>query len=102
MADEIPEKFNLDFAESCNNIGGFYYYQGDMKKAKKNYKKSIEIYEKLAMADSKRFNPYLAMSNYNYAFFTKNDAYLQKALSLAKTMPENTLCKKIIKVLESK
>ena len=54
------------------------------------------------MEDSKRFNPYLAMSNYNYAFFTKNDAYLQKALSLAKTMPENTLCKKIIKVLESK
>ncbi len=102
LADEIPEKFNLDFAESCNNIGGFYYYQGDMKKAKKYYKKSIEIYEKLAMADSKRFNPYLAMSNYNYAFFTKNDAYLQKALSLAKTMPENTLCKKIIKVLESK
>lgn len=95
-----PERFNSDLADSYNNAGVFYKNQGQIEKAEEYYKKAIHIDEKLAESNPKRFIPSLVTSYYNYSFFTQDDAYCQKAFALAKTMPENKYCQKIIEALE--
>ena len=49
-----------------------------------------------------RFSSELAIGYFNYAVFMQDDIYFQKALVLAKTMPNNLYCKKIIDVLKDK
>lgn len=100
LSESNPEKFSSYLAVSYNNIGGFYYSQGQQKTAEKYLKQAIKLYEKLAETDFESFNPKYAVAYYNYAIFTQNKIWLEKALQLAKTMPENAHCKKIIEALE--
>ena len=91
-----PERFNPDLAMSYNNAGNFYSEQDEPNKAEDYYLKAIKIREDLAKANPERFNPDLAVTYFNYGIFSKNDEYLKKALSIAKTQPNNPYCKVII------
>ena len=91
-----PERFAPDLADSYNNAGVFYDNQGEPKKAEDYYLKAIKIREDLAKTNPKRFNPYLAVAYFNYGIFSKKDEYFKKALSIAKTHPNNPYCKIII------
>lgn len=102
LAESNPEIFNSDLADSYNNIGAFYYNQGQQEKAKKYLKQAIELYKKLAESNFERFNPVLAVGYFNYAIFSQEEIWLEKALVLAKTMPDNSYCKQIIDALQDK
>ena len=96
LAKTNPERFNPGLADSYNNAGNFYDNQGEPEKAEEYYLKAIGIREDLVKTNPERFNPDLAVTYFNYGIFSKNDEYFKKALSIAKTQPNNPYCKVII------
>ena len=101
LAKTNPERFNPDLAKSYNNAGAFYDDQGEPKKAGGYYLKAIGIREDLVKTNPERFNPDLAVTYFNYGIFSKDVEYFKKALSIAKTQPNNPYCKAIIDKLKS-
>lgn len=100
LARVSPKRFNHDLARIYNNIGNLYGKNNNAVKADKYYLSAIEIREKLIKVNPDRFTYDLAQSYLNYAIFTQEEKYFQKALTLAKTKPDNLHCKQIINALE--
>lgn len=101
LAKDNPEKYNSGLATSYNNAGNFYSAQDDVKKAECYYIKVIKIRKQLVKYNPERYNADLADSYYSYGFFTDNEEYFDKALTLAKTQPDNPYCRRIISTLEN-
>ena len=101
LAKDNPEKYNSGLATSYNNAGNFYSAQDDVKKAECYYIKAIKIRKQLVKYNPERYNADLADSYYSYGFFTDNEEYFDKALTLAKTQPDNPYCRQIISTLEN-
>lgn len=110
-AIEIAEKLKDEYMQQEDKTEAFlswiYNFLGNCysdrniqsHKAEAYYLKAIEIRESLARENPERFNPDLATSFFNYAIFTGNDSYFEKAFELAKTRPDHPICKQIIVAL---
>lgn len=101
LAKKFPERFNLELANHCNNIGVFYIDQNNINKAAYYYLKAIKIFEFLAKDNPNHFNSYLAIDYYNYGSLTNDEKYFDKALKTAQLQPDNPYCKEIIDKLKS-
>lgn len=88
------EKFEV--AHLYNNLGIICEHLALYDEQEDYYLKAIGIKEILVKTNPERFNPGLAATYFNYGIFSKDDEYFKKALSIAKTQPNNPYCKVII------
>ncbi len=102
LAQTNRQKYLPLLAVNYNNLGKLYYDTDKSEQAVKYYLKAMKIREKLVDENPKRFSSDLAVSYYNFALLNKDINYLRKALGLAKTLPNDPLCKQIIEAAEGK
>ena len=75
LADEEPEKFDVDVAMIYNNLGVFYRKDAERRKeAEGCYLQALEIYKRLAAGQPSVYEPDLAMTYDNLRFFYSDDA----------------------------
>ena len=61
LAKENPKAYELDLANSYNNLANLYYIIQRFDESEKMYKAATEIQERLVKENSKAYEPDLAM-----------------------------------------
>lgn len=108
FVDNQFPKYNAALGTGYLNFGASCLMKKERKLAERYLKKAADIFESLAKMYPEQFVPVLASCYINYALavaginLLKKIKYLNKSVALAKTYPEDPVCKVILEQYDAK
>ena len=90
------EELTSYLIHSYNNAGNFFKDYGENEKAEEMFQRAIDLCQ--TAEQSEDFEGDIATTYFNYGVFRKDTEYLDKALEIAQSSPDNAFCKAIMKI----
>ena len=82
LAGKDSDVYQLNLANSCNNLAILFFHIGSFKEAEKLYREALKIHRDLAEKSSDAYLPYLANSCNNLATLLRNTGSFKEAEKL--------------------
>ena len=84
LAGKDSDVYQLNLANSCNNLAILFFHIGSFKEAEKLYREALKIHRDLAEKSSDAYLPYLANSCNNLATLLRNTGSFKEAEELCR------------------